>query len=107
MGQPIEVSPVHLGDVVHFDTDRSLTGQDGEAYSSVAEAGAGTTFAAVLAKRLIESDPSIDYVSVLSNAVTVRRADSWPDGSIESAISVIRDFFVFYEENKGAVAAGS
>ena len=37
MGQTIDVSADAIGDVAVFDTNRSLTGQDGGAFASVDE----------------------------------------------------------------------
>ncbi len=101
MGQTIEVSRAVLGEVALFDTDRSVTGQDGHRFTSVTEAGDGTTTAAALAARIFESDAAILHVFVLSNQVTVRRTGGWGESSLAAVTEAIRDFFVFYEENRG------
>lgn len=103
MGQSIEVKSVRMGNVVLFDTNRSVTGQEGESYASVAEAGAHSTVAARMAARVLQSDASIDHVHLLSNLVSIR-GSGWSDDSIEAAAAVIRDFFVHYAENRGGSA---
>lgn len=87
-----------------FDTDRSMTGQDGYEYASREEASRGETFPAALAVRLFESDPRIDHVYLLSNVVVARRSGGWDGDALESAAEVIRTFFVFYEQNKAEEA---
>lgn len=101
MGQKIEVTSVVAGDVALFEGDRSITGQDGYGFSSVSESEAIATTAARLAAQLFGNDAKTDYVFVLSNQVTVRRADGWSEESVAETIGIIRDFFVFYEENRG------
>jgi hypothetical protein len=104
MGQTIDVKSVVFGEVALFDTDRTVTGQDGNGFASGATARGGTTTAARLATALFGSDPAIDHVFVMSNQVTVRRTDAWNDQTIAGAADVIRDFFIFYDENRGAAA---
>ena len=106
MGQTIEVTSVVLGDVALFDTDRSITGQDGHAFESGTEASEGTTTAARLAEELFASNATIDHVFVLSNQVAVRRNDEWSEDRVGEIAALIRDFFVFYEENRGGPANG-
>ena len=101
MGQSIDVKSILLGDVAVFDTDRSVTGQDGQGFDSITAAEDGTT-AARLAFRLFAGDAAIDHVFVLSNQVTVRRTDGWTEESAGEAAAAIGDFFIFYEENRGA-----
>ncbi|MDP8958613.1 MAG: hypothetical protein M3N51_05285 [Actinomycetota bacterium] len=101
MGQLIRVEAVPIGplnEVAIFDTDRSLTGQDGHAFGSEDEAIVGDSFPAALAIRLFESDPSIASVYVLSNGVVVRRSQAWDEASLGEAAEVIRTFFVFYQQ---------
>ena len=101
MGQTIEVKSVLMGEVALFDTDRTMTGQDGRGFDSVAAASGDTTSAARLAAALFEGEASINHVFVLSNQVTVRRSGGWDDKTAALAAETIRDFFVFYEENRG------
>lgn len=102
MGQTINVSePKVIGKVALFDTDRSLGGQDGEAYSTLASAEAGTTFPAGLAGRLFGLDRVLSNVYVYSNVVSVERPAGWDDSSLAVVSGAIRDFFVVYDENKG------
>ncbi len=99
MGQPIEVAePTVLDAVAVFDTDRSLSGQDGESF--VPRQGAGDTFPAELASRIFSADPAADHVFVFSNTVSIRRRDGWDDASLASMHRLITDFFVFYDENR-------
>lgn len=98
MGQLIEVESTQIGDVAVFDTDRSITGQDGTAYASVAEAEAGADFPDELAARLFRLDAAIDHVFVASNQVVVRRTGGWDPDATTTAADVIRQFFVYYPE---------
>jgi hypothetical protein len=107
MGQTIEVKSVVLGDVAVFDTDRTMTGQDGLGFDSIAAARSDTTTAARLASALFEGEDSIDHVFVLSNQVTVRRSGGWNDEIAAGAAETIRDFFIFYDENRGAPPAST
>ncbi len=101
MGQQITVSPQVVGDVAIFDTNRTITGQDGsasgkpEAEGSPADAG---DFPGQLADRLLAVDASIDHVFVQSNVVTVRRSGGWDDPSVQAAADVIAGFFRFYPD---------
>lgn len=104
MGQTIEVKSTVLGDAALFDTDRSITGQDGRGFDPAAATEDVTTTAGRLASRLFESDADVDHVFVVSNQVTVRRAGGWNDEDTGRAAAVIRDFFIFYEENRGEPA---
>ncbi len=99
MGQVINVSRITIiGDAAVFDSDRSISGQDGDGFSSVAEAAEGATFAARLAEAIFEADTSIGHVHVASNSVVVKRGDGWDDSTTSATAGVIRDFFVFYDE---------
>ena len=100
MGQLIEVEPVVLGDVAIFDTDRSLSGQDGETYTTLEAAQANDTFPAMAAAALFEHDSSLASVYVYSNTISVKRAGRWSDEQAADAAEVIRNFLVFYEENR-------
>jgi len=102
MGQTIEVKSVVLGDVALFDTDRTMTGQDGHGFDSIAAAQAEATVAARLATALFAGEGAVNHVFVLSNQVTVRRTGEWSEESVGKTADVIRDFFIFYEENRDA-----
>ena len=101
MGQTIEVKSVVLGDVALFDTDRTVTGQDGHGFAAGSDAPEETTTAARLAAALFGSDPAINHVFVMSNQVTARRTSAWSEETAAAAGGVIRDFFIFYDENRG------
>ncbi|MDX1746821.1 MAG: hypothetical protein R3324_12850 [Halobacteriales archaeon] len=99
MGQTIEIKSVKPIDrVLIIDTDRSLTGQDGESFTGPRLAAQGETFPAHLAVRLFESDEEIDYVHVMSNAVSVRRRTDWDESSQASATEVVSEFFRVYPD---------
>lgn len=99
MGQPIEVAdPTVLDTVAVFDTDRSLSGQDGESFSP--GFSGEETFPAELAQRIFEADPAADHIYVFSNTVSVRRPAGWDQTSLSDMRRLIADFFVFYDENK-------
>ena len=100
MGQLIRVATVPMGDLAVFDTDRSLTGQDGHEYGSLEEARAGQTFPAELAARLFEADDEVRHVYVLFNQVVARRSGRWDEEALAGAAEISRTFFVFYEQNK-------
>ena len=98
MGQTITVESNVIGEVAVFDTNRSLTGQDGGEFASAEEAAAGDGFDAELALRLFAADAAVQHVYVLSNALTVQRTNGWDDAAVTAASGIIRDFFVFYPE---------
>jgi hypothetical protein len=101
MGQTIQIWDTNVvADVLLVSTDRSLTGQDGESYSSGQPIAPGAIFPAQLAARLFESDPSIDHVYVMSNVLSIRRTGAWDDSSIASSRDVVASFFLFYESQE-------
>ncbi len=109
MGQEMTVAPQAVGDVAIFDTNRSITGQDGAAYTPVAgpaetPAGrpAGEDFGGQLAERLFAADPAIDHVFVQSNVATVRRSGGWDEAALQQAAGVVGRFFVFYDDQPPA-----
>jgi ferredoxin--NADP+ reductase len=95
MGQRIEVDANPLGEIALFSLDRSLTGQDGVAFTRPGESGEEPTVA--LARRLFAADDRIDHVHILSNTVSARRRDGWDDEEIERASEVIAELFVHYQ----------
>lgn len=99
MGQAIVINrSVVVDGVLVVDTDRSLTGQDGEAFTGAAPTPAGADAPARLAARLFEMDPAIDHVFVVSNTVTLRRAGGWPEHAVDRACAVIAGLFRIYPE---------
>lgn len=98
MGQAIEVEASAIGDVAVFDTDRSISGQDGEQFSASDEAEASQTFPGLLARKLFEADDAVGHVFAASNTITVKRNGGWDDASLGAISSVIEDFFLFYRE---------
>lgn len=100
MGQEIAVGTSRIGDVVIFDLDRSLTGQDGAAYTTPPPPGDKRP-PAELARRLFALDGLIDSVFVLSNTVSVKTA-GWDSDKLEKATDVVRHLFVHYEKTSPA-----
>lgn len=102
MGQTIQILKTSIVDnVAMFDTDRSLTGQDGHTYATLSEAEAADTFPAQLAAKLFAGDPAVDNVYLFSNVISVARLRGWNDEGQTIAEATIRNFFVVYDENKG------
>ena len=98
MGQTIEINGVRAIDrILVVDTDRSLAGQDGEAFNGVEAAGRSETFPGKLAHRVFEVDASVDHVFVMSNTVSIRRMGEWDDAAIDAVSDVIAEFFRFYD----------
>lgn len=100
MGQTIEINRSTVIDrVLMIDTDRTLAGQDGEAYGTVEAAQRSTTLPGRLAARIFESDPAIDHVFVMSNQVSVRRSSGWDDVSVATVARLVSDFFRVYPDH--------
>lgn len=99
MGQTIQINSVTpVGRVLVIDADRSLTGQDGESFTGKQTASRVDSIAAHLAIRLFESDSDVDYIHVMSNAVSVRRRTDWSDASADEASAVVAEFFRVYPD---------
>ncbi len=97
MGQVINVTKITVsGDAAVFDSDRSLSGQDGSGYSSAPDAAEVSTVPARLAAAIFAADSKIVHVYVASNGVVVKREDGWDDSVTAATAGVIREFFVFY-----------
>ena len=100
MGQLIEVDHLVLGDVALFDTDRSLSGQEGESYADPETAGSSGTFPGLVAAALLAEIPSIESVYVFSNTVSVKKSGGWSLQSAETAARIIRNSLVHYASNR-------
>lgn len=98
MGQSITVESRQLDGFCVFTTDRSISGQDGSAFESIAVAEGDESFPAVLAKRLFAADEGIDHVYVASNDVVVRRSPGWDADQVALASRVIEELFRFYPD---------
>ncbi|HSR44657.1 MAG TPA: hypothetical protein VLT15_05410 [Acidimicrobiia bacterium] len=97
MGQKIEIaSSTTIGDVAVFDTDRTLSGQDGERYRSLDETEGRTTYPAGVARAILSGDGAVQSVYITSNVVTIERRGGWDEESITEAGRLISDFFLFY-----------
>lgn len=95
MGQRIEVKAIVFEDVAVFDTDRSITGQDGRGFAR--DSDFGDDFGSRLAAKLFDTDEALVHVFAASSQVVVRRPDGWDEASVARASGVIRDLFVFYD----------
>ena len=97
MGQRIEIEASRIvDDSVIVTTNRSLTGTDGEGYSSAEQASDIDTFGAKLATDLFESDDGISRVFASSNVVVIQRGGGWKTDVVDGVSEVIRDFFLPY-----------
>ena len=100
MGQPISISGTTVeGTVAVFDTDRSITGQDGVAFASADAAAKHSSLPGDLAARLFQADQAIDHVFVASNQVVVRRDSAWDDAVLATASEIVARFLVFYGDD--------
>jgi len=107
LGQPIEIlKSTVVGDVLVIDTDRSVSGQDGFTFESVAQAEALDIFPARLARQLFAAIEGITHVFAASNTVVVGRNSVWDAATVGAAEEVVRGFFVFYGDEEAAAAAG-
>lgn len=100
MGQLIEVDHLVLGNVALFDTDRSLSGQDGESYADPETAAASGTFPGRVAAALLTEIPSIESVYVFSNTISAKQSGGWSDESADTAARIIRNSLVHYASNR-------
>lgn len=99
MGQTIEINNTNVIDkLLLVDTDRTLAGQDGEAYGGIEAARRSSTFPGRLAVRIFEADPEIDHVFVMSNQVSARRFSGWDDDGARRVAAVISEFFRVYAD---------
>ena len=100
MGQLIEVDHLLLGDVALFDTDRSLSGQEGESYADPETAAAAGTFPGDVAAALLVEIPSIEIVYVFSNTISAKQSGGWSVESAETASGIIRNSLIHYASNR-------
>jgi hypothetical protein len=98
MGQSITVESQQWDVVCTFTTDRSITGQDGARFESLAAAEASGGFAGTLAARLFTADEEIDHVYVASNDVVVRRRGLWNSQDVAVAAATIENLFLHYAD---------
>ncbi len=98
MGQTVEINhTTQIEDILLIDTDRSFTGQDGQAISpdSPGEAVPGD-----LAQRLFGLDIGVDHVYVIQNIITVRRPGGWDEDTAGRATDVTASFLRYYDEDE-------
>lgn len=84
-----------MGDVLMVDTDRSFTGQDGQAIGPDLD---GEGVPVVLAGRLFDLGVGIDHVFVLQNTFTVRRPGGWNEEASRAVADTTNSFLRFYED---------
>lgn len=100
MGQDVEIrNTATVGEVLVIDTDRSFTGQDGQAIGPELR-GQGVPLE--LARRLFGLEVGIDHVFVLQNAVTVRRPGGWDAGTADAVTETTHSFLRFYPDEPNA-----
>lgn len=98
MGQDVTIkATTRVGDVLIVDTDRSFTGQDGQAIR-LGEPGEGVP--GDLADRLFDLGVGIDYVYILQNAITVRRPAGWDDDTASEVERVTNQFLRYYSDEE-------
>ena len=98
MGQTVAINnTVEMGEILVIDTDRSFTGQDGQAISPEAS---GWGVPNLLAERLFALDIGIDHVHVLQNIITLRRPGGWEEETAGQASDVAESFLRFYDEEE-------
>lgn len=96
MGQNVEIrNTVVMGDVLMIDTDRSLTGQDGQVLTPDLN---GEGVPRLLAERLFGLGLGIDHMYVLQNTVTVRRPGGWDDESSRAVTDITHAFLRYYTD---------
>lgn len=97
MGQRIEIENQRIvGDSLIVSTNRSFTGTDGEGFASREAATESSTFPALLASDLFESDDRLARVFVHQNMVVATRTGGWETEASSAAAKVIGEFFLFY-----------
>lgn len=104
MGQNVEIrNKVVMGDVLMIDTDRSFTGQDGQAIGQDLE---GEGVPRLLAERLFGLGLGIDHVYILQNTVTVRRPGGWAAETADAVADTTHSFLRYYAEDAENEPAG-
>lgn len=97
MGQTVVIRDViEIGNALLLDTDRSFTGQDGQAITPDTP---GTAVPGRLAVELFNLDPGIDHIYVLQNTVSIQRSGGWDPGLIGRVTDATTAFLRFYEED--------
>lgn len=98
MGQTVQIKDVvTVGEVLILDTDRSFTGQDGEAAAPGSSVGG---VPGILAAELFGLGLGIDHVFVQQNQVTVRRPGGWDESSTDKVSDTTASFLRFYGEEE-------
>ena len=77
------------------DTDRSFTGQDGQAISLDQP---GHSVPALLGRALFDLDLGIDHLHVLQNTVSVHRPGGWDEDAIGDVTRAVGSFLRFYPD---------
>ncbi len=98
MGQNVEIrESVNLGEVLVIETDRSFTGQEGQAITPDSERHG---VPGRLAERLFSLDLGIDHIFVLQNTVTVRRRGGWDEDSAGAVGDATGSFLRYYPDEE-------
>jgi hypothetical protein len=94
MGQMVSVvrKPSSVPGVVRFETNRSLTGQGHEQFSSVDDA-VGPRPAAELARRLLGTG-HVDSVHVFSNQITVNLSRGFDDAGLDEVVGSLYQYWL-------------
>lgn len=82
-----------LGDTLLIDTDRSLTGQDGQTLTADFP---GDSVLGRLAVALFGLGVGIDHVHVLQNTISVRGSSAWDEAAIDQVRQATGNFLRFY-----------
>ena len=98
MGQTIVITGTTVvGDIALFDTDRSITGQDGRGFDSAEDTAVVSSYPGELAQRLFSGVDDVSHVFVASNQVVIGRSSGWHEDALALAREIVTNFFVFYD----------
>ncbi|MEX1125747.1 MAG: hypothetical protein WD895_06920 [Acidimicrobiia bacterium] len=96
MGQTVVIrDSVTMEDVLLISTDRSFTGQDGQA---ITPDSPGQAVPGLLAEKLFDLDLGIDHVYVLQNMISVRRPGGWDSETVAQTLDVTSSFLRHYPD---------
>lgn len=96
MGQTVAIrDSVTMGDVLLVSTDRSFTGQDGQA---ITPDSPGDAVPQLLADDLFGLGLGIDHVYVQQNTISVRRPGGWDPMAVAQTLEVTTSFLRHYPD---------
>ena len=99
MGQKIELKTTQFGKNVIFDLKRSLSGQDGETYHTIAHASLTNEISAQLAMKLFQFSNDLENIFIQSNVVTINITKNMGT-AVTDFEKLIEDFFLFYGDEE-------